>query len=212
MYTDIHDPLPQVSTLSGEVSLLAPDPAQINFRDVITSLKHENRYGGHSIEPVSVLQHSLLVWLFAYTNGKSFEEQRRALWHDATEAYVKDLPRPLKKHLGQVYTEIEQRFAVAVGTALGVDIASATPAWLKEYDNLALAVECGLYRPATAYSDWLGLPKVTAAHTAIARGAERAARLIPAEIIYLDRCLQSGNVPGVTHFVTRILGKRGIPK
>jgi hypothetical protein len=77
--TDITNPEPQVSTLGGELSLLAPDPAMIHIDDIITALRNESRYGGHTTKRVSVLQHSVNVFLLAYVEGASCEDMRKAL-------------------------------------------------------------------------------------------------------------------------------------
>ena len=168
MQTDIHKPEPQVSTLSGELSLLNPDPLHMHRDDIITALRHQCRFGGHTIQPVSIWQHSLCVLYMAIEDGASVEDQRKALWHDAPEAYILDIPRPLNHLLGPAYREIEERFEIAVGEALGVDLTDP-PAKLKEWDTRALAVECHLWRPSVSYGSWTGLPEVSVVDTNLAR-------------------------------------------
>jgi hypothetical protein len=205
MKTDIHTPLPQVSTLSGELSLISPDPDAIRLTDIVVALRHENRYGGHTNEPVSVLQHSLTVWLISFMHGHGCADQRRALWHDAPEAYIKDLPRPLKKVLGEAYAEIERRFEVAIGIALSVDMRSPAP-WLKHYDNRALAAECTLYRPTEAYGDWANLPAMHDGDRSAALVAKKIAGLPGGLTILLDNYLKDGALSGVQRFVASTFG------
>jgi hypothetical protein len=205
MKTDIMTPQPQVSTLSGELSLLAPDPARIFPTDIVTALRHENRYGGHSNEPVSVLQHSITVWLISFMEGCTVEQQRVALWHDAPEAYIKDLPRPLKKLLGPVYAQIEGTITVAVAEALSVPI-DEPHLWLKDYDNRALAAECRLYRPPEAFADWVSLLPFNDGDLCAAEVARKISRLPNNLILLLDAELRAGRMSGVQRFVAQTFG------
>jgi hypothetical protein len=68
-----------------------PDPAQIDVRDITTSLSRINRYLGHGRLPWSVLAHSVCV-----ASMVPAEHRLTALLHDATEAYLGDVPAPLK--------------------------------------------------------------------------------------------------------------------
>lgn len=205
MKTDIHTPLPQVSTLSGELSIESPDPSRIFLTDIVTALRHENRYAGHTNEPVSVLQHSLTVWLISFMEGHNCAEQRLALWHDAPEAYIKDLPRPLKKLLGEPYREIERRFEVAVGQALDVPLGDP-PAWLKGYDNRALAAECCRYRPPAACADWQNLPPANFRDVEAAELGRWLARLPNDLILTFDTDLKADQLSSVQRFLRDAVG------
>lgn len=195
MKTDIYTPLPQISTLGGEVSLLDPRVEDIRMGDILTSLHHQSRYGGHTTERVSILHHSILVCLLAALDGATSEEQLVALWHDAPEAYLLDIPRPLKRHLGETYAALERKFTAVVGEALRVDLLNP-PTRLKVWDTQALALECELYRPKASYADWVGLPEVSRQMRAVARraralatesGARAAAREMDAALVRPSR-------------------------
>jgi hypothetical protein len=71
-----------------------PDPDTICIEDIAHALALTNRYNGHTPFPYSVAQHSVLASLVA---PPGLELQ--ALMHDAQEAYVGDMPSPLKKLL-----------------------------------------------------------------------------------------------------------------
>lgn len=196
MKTDIHTPEPQVSTLSGELSLIAPDPAGMKMRDIVIALKNQSRFGGHTLERVSILQHSICVWLMAHSDGASYEDQLFALWHDAPEAYILDIPRPLKHLLGRAYLDIEDVFTAAVGDALDVPLSHGQPLGLKGWDNRALAVECSLWRPREAYEQWLGLPAPSDNDFRCAKRARELAREV-APVILLDRALRDKDERGI---------------
>lgn len=70
-----------------------PRPEMIRLDDIVHSLSRTNRWGGN-IEPISysVAQHSLLT-ASACKLPKSLVY---ALLHDAAEAYIGDIPTPLK--------------------------------------------------------------------------------------------------------------------
>jgi uncharacterized protein len=81
-----------ILTFSGQyVDLLDPDPDTINIGDIAKALSQINRFGGHTRVPYTVAQHSLLV-----SENVPPEFALQALLHDAAEAYVGDVVRPLK--------------------------------------------------------------------------------------------------------------------
>jgi hypothetical protein len=89
---------------------LNPNPDDIDIRDIAYVLSGEYRFGGHCKPRITVAQHSVMVsWHVSDEN---------ALWgllHDASEAYVRDLNRPIKLQIPE-YKEIENRILRAVAT------------------------------------------------------------------------------------------------
>lgn len=71
----------------------APNPADICIEDIAHSLAMQCRFGGHCKQFYSVAQHSVLMSVHWFKNK---ELKRYALLHDASEAYLSDIPRPLK--------------------------------------------------------------------------------------------------------------------
>lgn len=135
--TDHH--LGHFKTYTGKIiDLRNPSPVDINIPDIAASLSKICRFGGHSREFYSVAQHSVLVSLMA-----PIELRGPALLHDATEAYLGDVIKPLKEILGDVYTQLEHAFEEAIVKRFywlypdGVDY----KAEIKKYDILALQVE-----------------------------------------------------------------------
>lgn len=80
-----------------------PKPEDINIIDIAHALSNLCRYGGHCPNFYSVAQHSVLCSL----QPGSLQEQMEFLMHDASEAYLIDLPRPIKRNMSN-YMEIEE--------------------------------------------------------------------------------------------------------
>lgn len=91
-------------TFTGfRVDLLAPEAKDICIEDIAHALSNTCRWGGQCNPFFSVAQHSMLV-----ASSVSPRLRRQALLHDASEAYICDLPSPLKRALTN-YREIEGR-------------------------------------------------------------------------------------------------------
>lgn len=84
----------QTATLKKFFPMM-PRPEDIFLEDIATALAHQCRFTGHTRVHYSVAQHSVLV--SACAGGGSRELARWGLLHDASEAYLADLPRPLKR-------------------------------------------------------------------------------------------------------------------
>lgn len=83
---------------------LDPRPEDIDLKDIAWGLAHQCRYNGHGRFFYSVAEHSVLL-------SRHFGETlpaREALLHDAAEAYIGDVIRPLKRSLPQ-FVEIEAK-------------------------------------------------------------------------------------------------------
>jgi hypothetical protein len=85
----------------GTIEPLSPDPADIDIRAVAHSLSQQCRWTGHTSRFYSVAEHCVLA--------SRFEKTLDCLLHDASEAYLSDLARPVKHAagLGDVYRECE---------------------------------------------------------------------------------------------------------
>jgi len=105
---DEHGPKTAISTFTGHVfdfhdadTWRYDRTAQLN--DIARALANTSRFGGHTMF-YSVAEHSLRVSDWLREQGLDERTQLLGLWHDATEAYIGDHPRPLK-HL--LYVEID---------------------------------------------------------------------------------------------------------
>lgn len=95
----------KIKTYSGkEIDLLNTRVSDIEITDIAKGLSNEPRWSGQTEYHYSVASHSLLV------AGRFFKPRAKliALLHDSPEAYIKDIPSPLKKLLPE-YKEIEKR-------------------------------------------------------------------------------------------------------
>lgn len=111
-----------------------PTQASITIGDIAHGLSMICRFGGHVDRFYSVAEHSVLV-----SEVVPPEHAFAALMHDATEAYVVDVPRPLKHMLGQVYADLEQKAWLAICEKFRID--PVLPPCVKEADNTVLIAE-----------------------------------------------------------------------
>lgn len=149
-----------IRTVSGGyIELLNPDPKDVKLGDIAHSLSLINRYGGHTATHYSVAEHSLGV---SNMMLRSTGDSRAALFgllHDASEAYLGDVVRPLKHNL-QDYLHAENKMENAIFIALiGDSQLEDEKRWemVKEADRAILAFEMSTIRNAT----WRIPPKAT---------------------------------------------------
>lgn len=124
------------NTASGKIiSLNDPTPEMIDIQDIAGALSKICRFGGHTSAFYSVAQHSVLVASLVPDSLK-----KEALLHDATEAYLGDVIKPLKVLLGSRYTDLEGEFTKAISQRFNVDLEGLYPS-IKWFDRKALDVE-----------------------------------------------------------------------
>jgi 5'-deoxynucleotidase YfbR-like HD superfamily hydrolase len=97
-----------------------PQPEMIALADIARALSLTTRFGGHITRHYNVAAHSLLVRALVIEAGHP-ELSKPALLHDAHEAYVGDIPTPLKANLGGKYYALTATIDVAIGQALAID-------------------------------------------------------------------------------------------
>jgi uncharacterized protein len=123
------------NTASGKtINLLDPDPASIWIEDIAASLSKTCRFGGQTNAFYSVAQHCCMVSDLAPERLKL-----PALLHDASEAYLGDVIKPLKVIIADSYCPIEDRFMEAICMVFNID--TALMAEIKPYDQQALLIE-----------------------------------------------------------------------
>jgi hypothetical protein len=111
---------PTIQTVSGDyVFPLDPWKFVPRIDDIAHALSMQCRFSGHSAFHYSVAQHSVLV-----SDLCPPEDRLWGLLHDASEAYLVDLPRPLKHDplFGTVYRAAEQALQGRICHAFGLGL------------------------------------------------------------------------------------------
>ncbi|OSZ79307.1 hypothetical protein CAP35_13930 [Chitinophagaceae bacterium IBVUCB1] len=123
------------NTASGKlINIWNPQPDTITISDIANALSKICRFGGHINEFYSVAQHSILVAAMCENDIKM-----EGLMHDASEAFVGDVIKPLKNIIGKSYDEVEDRFMQVIVEKFELNMASMHR--VKEYDKAALEIE-----------------------------------------------------------------------
>lgn len=115
---------------------LDPQPDDFDIRDIAHALSMQCRYAGHCIRFYSVAEHCVLLSRFLEPEGRLVA--RWALLHDASEAYILDVPRPLKPFLSN-YRDLETGIMDVVARRFA--LYSEMPPEVKRADNRILADE-----------------------------------------------------------------------
>jgi uncharacterized protein len=128
---------PALRTASGaSIWPLDENPGPILITDIAHALARLCRWGGHTSEFYSVAEHSVRVSLACAP-----EDALWGLLHDASEAYLLDLPRPLKYVAGlEDYRAAEARLQRHIYETFGLH--GAQPASVDLADDVVLATEC----------------------------------------------------------------------
>lgn len=120
-----------MQTYTGKKFLpMDPNVDDICIEDIAHALSNLCRYGGHCNRFYSVAEHA---WHCSYAVAPEFAFA--ALMHDASEAYLVDMPRPIKHQLPG-YLEAEARLEKAVAAKYALEW--PMPAEVKRVDNAIL--------------------------------------------------------------------------
>lgn len=125
--------------------VLNPNPDDVDIEDIAHALANQCRFTGHIDEFYSVAQHSVLV-----ANATPAPWKLHALLHDASEAYLSDIARPIKKHpaFGAFYLEAEERLEEAVYEHFHVNPKNGHER-VKQADDILLRTEVRDLMPST---------------------------------------------------------------
>lgn len=135
-----------IETYTGQAFYpLDPRPEEINIEDIAHALSLVCRYNGHVRRFYSVAEHSVLLAVTV-----PVQHRTAALLHDASEAYLCDLPRPIKRNVTG-YVEAEDVLMRAIAAKFG--FAYPLPDIVKQHDTRILLDERAFLMPATG-RDW----------------------------------------------------------
>lgn len=120
---------------------LEPVKTDINIVDIAHALSLMTRANGHFKSFYSVAQHSINCYKEAKSRGFSSRIQLGCLLHDASESYISDLTRPVKKNLPQ-YFLIEDKLQRIIYDWFGIgDLSKDEMQQIKNIDDALLYYE-----------------------------------------------------------------------
>lgn len=96
------------------VNVFDPKPEMFLLEDIAEGIAYNYRWGGHSLSKITVAEHSLNVAELMMNE----DDVRAALFHDASEAYLSDLPSPIKANI-PIYKKIEAKVMAAIAERFG---------------------------------------------------------------------------------------------
>lgn len=111
---------------------LDPRVDEVAIEDIAHALSLICRFGGHCREFYSVAEHSVRCTLVL--------PSLPVLLHDATEAYLGDVIRPIKSSF-PAYCNLEKVLAAVIERRFGIAPGSTSAPEVKNIDNLLLATE-----------------------------------------------------------------------
>lgn len=128
-----------IRTYSGRyIDLWDPKPGDFNIEDIAHHLSLMCRYNGAIKHHYSVAEHS--VWCAYYVWEQCPSQALAALLHDASEAYIADILRPIKhQHEMSGYLQIEDMVMKGIVKEFGFQY--PFDPIVKEADNAALDYE-----------------------------------------------------------------------
>lgn len=135
------------------IDILNPSVDDIYIEDIAFSLSREGRYSNFTPDKYTVAQHSILV-------GSMLDPSREiyGLLHDATEAYIRDVSAPVKRHLPD-YQSIESNLNKAIFRAFGLNPSDPMDD-VEKADQEAFRMEVhGMFWPIGEDSVWSYVPK-----------------------------------------------------
>lgn len=122
-----------------QVDPLNLKPSDIRLDDIAWALSNICRYGGHCHRHYSVAEHTLLVAAVLPPHKKLF-----GLLHDAAEAYLGDIPTPLKRRMPD-FKKAEAQVARVIADAFRLNpeefLAEIEGGEVKEADLMVLKHE-----------------------------------------------------------------------
>jgi len=138
----------KIMTHSGRLlDLQGPDPNDILIEDIAHGLSRQYRYGG-ALRDYTVAQHCVVVAKCVMDNWPGEPHQglnealKLALIHDASEAYIRDMPTPAKRLLPD-YVTLEHHLMNSILSKFGIPNTWAD--MVKDADASACGAEARIF-------------------------------------------------------------------
>lgn len=154
----------EIETYTGHIiDLVNPRPKDVDIKDIARALAMSVRFSGHLDGFMSVATHSINVKRLLQSLNESVEVQMYGLLHDATEAYLGDVVRPLKCMLPS-YKKLEKNMMRAILKGLNLrQLLKLTAQQLRQVKNadncLLLTERYYLKSKARRKHGWTGYNK-----------------------------------------------------
>lgn len=103
------------------LDLADPQPDQITIEDIAGGLSKLCRFGGQIETFYSVAEHCVHCVEQAEADGLPLETQIACLMHDAAEAFIGDMVKPLKVMMPE-YKDVEQNMEAVINAKFGIDM------------------------------------------------------------------------------------------
>jgi len=144
-FNDIH-------TSTGRlINPLEPEPDNIDIRDIAHALAMQVRWNGHARDFYSVAEHCVRVSMICPAKDALY-----GLLHDAPEAYLSDVPGPIKKAEGfAFYREAEARLMATIAKRFGLP--ERIPASVHRADAILLHTEARDLFPSDHNKEWVDM-------------------------------------------------------
>lgn len=151
-----------ICTFMGiEFNVFDPEPEMVHPVDIAHALSNTRRFLGHSIVPIDVARHSVMVEYlgnqFGFSspnydiNVKARDFRLALLLHDASEAYLSDVPTQIKRHPEfEFYRKLERRIMEVVFDKFSLSHDLIDHPLIKEFDHRAFLLD----RTLTPTPDW----------------------------------------------------------
>lgn len=145
---DGHNATGWIETYTGRMVTPAdPDSTTLSITDIAHALSNKCRYSGHTLSFYTVAEHSWLMAQYLLDSNDDTEAARWALIHDAVEAYLPDVPRPLKPFI-QNWKELEENMERAVKAHFEEYPNAAVEGLVHSIDTRILLAEAAVLLPS----------------------------------------------------------------
>jgi len=124
------------NTLNGMFNFLNPSEDAIRIDDIANALSKICRFNGQVSHFYTVAQHSCLVAMMSPAWCR-----KEALMHDAAEAYIGDIIKPVKNLLGASFHSIESNLETVIAQKYGLKTDQVTKDEIKKWDRFAVQLE-----------------------------------------------------------------------